>query len=138
MAWMFEKISKERLATAHKDLQIFVEEWVKEDDLVCAEGHRGEKAQNEAFANGFSKYKFPEGKHNKKPSDAVDLYPRNFKKWNIKKDETGTSESVRNWTAFCKRGQAIADKLYAEGKLKKKIRNKGLACGWDYPHWERY
>lgn len=41
--------------------------------VVC--GHRGEAAQNRAFATGFSKVKFPEGKHNKLPSEAFDIYP---------------------------------------------------------------
>lgn len=39
------------------------------------EGHRGETAQNKAFAEGKSKLKWPLGKHNRYPSNAVDVAP---------------------------------------------------------------
>lgn len=39
------------------------------------QGHRGETEQNEAYEKGFSKLKFPHGKHNGKPSLAVDIAP---------------------------------------------------------------
>jgi peptidoglycan L-alanyl-D-glutamate endopeptidase CwlK len=41
--------------------------------IVC--GHRGEQEQNEAYDKGFSKLKFPNSKHNKTPSLAVDVVP---------------------------------------------------------------
>jgi len=44
--------------------------------LIC--GHRGEAEQNEAVRTGHSKVKWPEGKHNKLPSVAVDLRPYPF------------------------------------------------------------
>lgn len=49
--------------------------------VIC--GHRGEEEQNKAFAEGKSKLKFPNSKHNSRPSMAVDLapYPIN---WNDK------------------------------------------------------
>lgn len=41
--------------------------------VVC--GHRSQLAQDEAFANGFSKKEWPNSKHNKRPSKAVDVAP---------------------------------------------------------------
>ena len=41
--------------------------------LVC--GYRPQEEQDKAFENGFSKVKFPYGKHNRYPSIAVDAYP---------------------------------------------------------------
>ncbi len=41
--------------------------------VIC--GHRNEQDQNEAYENGFSTKKFPEGKHNTKPSKAFDIIP---------------------------------------------------------------
>lgn len=41
--------------------------------LIC--GHRGQKEQNEAYDMGFSKVRWPHGKHNRFPSYAVDLQP---------------------------------------------------------------
>ena len=44
-------------------------------DISLIAGHRGEAAQNFAFANGTSKLRWPDGKHNKLPSLAVDFQP---------------------------------------------------------------
>lgn len=41
--------------------------------LIC--GYRDRLTQTEAFENGFSKVQYPDGKHNKIPSLAVDLQP---------------------------------------------------------------
>lgn len=41
--------------------------------VIC--GHRGKEDQDKAFAEKKSKLKFPESKHNKKPSLAVDVVP---------------------------------------------------------------
>jgi len=39
------------------------------------EGFRGKEAQNEYFRTGRSKVEFPNGKHNRKPSEAIDASP---------------------------------------------------------------
>jgi peptidoglycan L-alanyl-D-glutamate endopeptidase CwlK len=39
------------------------------------EGHRGQEAQDKAFAEGKTKLQWPNGKHNALPSKAVDLAP---------------------------------------------------------------
>lgn len=41
--------------------------------VIC--GRRGEAEQNKAFAEKRSKLKYPESKHNKDPSEAVDIVP---------------------------------------------------------------
>lgn len=41
--------------------------------VICT--HRGVEEQNKAFAEGKSKVKFPNSKHNKMPSLAVDVVP---------------------------------------------------------------
>ena len=41
--------------------------------VLC--GHRGEEDQNKAYDSGNSKVKWPNGRHNKKPSIAVDVAP---------------------------------------------------------------
>lgn len=71
----FSKISKERLETCHPDLQKLMNEVIKHYDCTILCGHRGEKEQNTAYTNGFSKLKFPKSKHNKLPSLAVDVLP---------------------------------------------------------------
>lgn len=71
----FSKTSAARLATCHTDLQRVFGEVIKYFDCTIIEGHRGQAAQDAAFAAGKSKLKFPEGKHNKTPSLAVDAAP---------------------------------------------------------------
>ena len=71
----FGKRSKERLETCHSDLQKIFEEVIKHIDCSVLEGHRGKEKQNKHFANGVSKVKYPNGRHNATPSNAVDVTP---------------------------------------------------------------
>ena len=71
----FSKRSKSRLDTCDKRLVKLFEEVVKHYDCTIIEGHRGEERQNEAYRKGNSKVKYPNGKHNKNPSIAVDVAP---------------------------------------------------------------
>ena len=45
--------------------------------LTIIEGHRGQAAQEKAFAEGKTQLHWPNGKHNSLPSMAVDLAPLN-------------------------------------------------------------
>ncbi|MBV5327112.1 MAG: M15 family metallopeptidase [Chlorobium sp.] len=76
----FGKISKEKLATCHPDLQRLMNEAIKYVDFSVTCGYRGQAEQDAAFAAGNSKLKYPQGKHNKTPSEAVDVapYPLNW------------------------------------------------------------
>ncbi len=67
--------SLENLRTCHPDLQKLFEIVVEYFDNTILEGHRGEKAQNAAFAEGKSKLRWPYGNHNAYPSNAVDVIP---------------------------------------------------------------
>lgn len=71
----FSKASKEKLATCHCDLQKLFNEVIKVADCTIIEGHRGKEAQNKAYAEGKSQLKWPQGRHNKIPSEAVDVVP---------------------------------------------------------------
>lgn len=71
----FGKASQEKLATCDPRLQKVFNEVIKHFDCTVIEGHRGEEAQNKAFAEGKSKLKYPQGKHNKIPSLAADVLP---------------------------------------------------------------
>ena len=69
----FGKTSKRRLATCHEDLQEILNEVIKYFDCSVLCGHRGKADQNKAYESGHSKVKWPNGRHNKKPSIAVDV-----------------------------------------------------------------
>lgn len=44
-------------------------------DISLTSGHRDRQEQETLFSNGYSTLKFPDSKHNKKPSLAVDFAP---------------------------------------------------------------
>ena len=71
----FGTVSKKNLASAHPDLQKLFNIIIKTIDCSVTEGHRGEELQNKYFNEGNSKVKFPDGRHNKLPSLAVDVTP---------------------------------------------------------------
>jgi peptidoglycan L-alanyl-D-glutamate endopeptidase CwlK len=71
----FGKRSISRLKTCDQKLQELFYEVVKHFDCSIIEGNRGEERQNKAYADGKSKVKYPNGKHNKFPSVAVDVAP---------------------------------------------------------------
>jgi peptidoglycan LD-endopeptidase CwlK len=67
--------SAKRLATCHPDLQKVMNEAIKGFDFMVLCGYRGEAEQNIAFTTGKSKLRYPNSKHNKVPSLAVDIVP---------------------------------------------------------------
>jgi hypothetical protein len=71
----FGRKSKERLATCDERLQKVFNEVINYVDCSVLEGHRGEREQNKYFAEGKSKVQYPLGRHNAKPSRAVDVVP---------------------------------------------------------------
>jgi len=71
----FGKSSRKRLETCDEKLQMLFNEVIKAFDCSIMVGHRGEDDQNKAYAEGNSQLRWPKGKHNKKPSIAVDVAP---------------------------------------------------------------
>ena len=77
--------SLEKLSTCHPDLKLLFEVVVREFDCSVLCGHRNEENQNEAFRNNRSNVKWPEGKHNTKSSQAVDVVPYPIDWQNLKR-----------------------------------------------------
>ncbi len=71
----FSKKSKGKLETCHKDLQKVFNEVIKHVDCTIIEGHRGEERQNRLYDEGNTKVRYPDGRHNCNPSNAVDVVP---------------------------------------------------------------
>lgn len=71
----FGKRSKKNLSTCHKDLQKVFNEVIKYVDCSVLEGHRSEERQEQLFSEGKTKVHYPKGRHNSKPSRAVDVVP---------------------------------------------------------------
>ena len=71
----FSQKSLDRLFTCDRRLVDICIDAIKIYDFAVICGHRDKSAQDKAFADGFSKLKFPNSKHNQRPSLAVDLAP---------------------------------------------------------------
>ena len=71
----FSALSRERLGTCAEQLQRVFYEVIKHFDCIILEGHRGQALQDLYVAQGKSKVKWPNGKHNSLPSKAVDAIP---------------------------------------------------------------
>ena len=71
----FSKNSMNKLKTCHELLQILMLHVVTHYDCTILEGHRSKEKQDLYFYTGQSKVKWPNGKHNSKPSLAVDVVP---------------------------------------------------------------
>ena len=71
----FGRRSRKNLETCHEDLQELFNEVIKYFDCTVIQGHRGKEEQNKYFDEGKSKVKYPNGRHNANPSNAVDVVP---------------------------------------------------------------
>ena len=71
----FGKKSKERLNTCNERLQKVFNEVIKHVDCSVLEGHREKDRQNKLYEEGKTKVKYPNGRHNRQPSSAVDVTP---------------------------------------------------------------
>ena len=71
----FGKSSKKRLNTCDNKLQKVFNEVIKHVDCSVLEGHREKDRQNKLFEEGKTKVKYPDGRHNRQPSSAVDVTP---------------------------------------------------------------
>ena len=71
----FSNKSNGRLSSCHEDLQRVFNEVIKHVDCSILEGYRNEANQNKYYKQGTTKVKFPNGRHNSKPSRAVDVTP---------------------------------------------------------------
>jgi peptidoglycan L-alanyl-D-glutamate endopeptidase CwlK len=130
----YSKTSEANLKSCHSDLQVIFNEVIKHFDHSILCGHRGENEQNEAFRSGNSKLTYPNSKHNKVPSLAVDAlpFPINWK---------DTNQMI----LFAGYVQGVAMMLHAKGLISHELRWGG---DWnrnhktsderfkDYPHFE--
>ena len=71
----FGKSSKNRLSTCDDRLQKVFNEVIKHVDCSVLEGHRSKDRQNKLYEEEKTKVKYPNGRHNRQPSSAVDVTP---------------------------------------------------------------
>ena len=71
----FGKRSREALKSCDNRLQAVFNEVIKTVDCSVLEGHRGQARQDKFYEEGKSKVKYPDGRHNRLPSRAIDCVP---------------------------------------------------------------
>ncbi len=71
----FGQTSSDRLDTCTENIQKVFYRAVKIYDMSVVWGSRGKETQNKAYSSGHSKLKWPDSKHNKLPSEAIDVIP---------------------------------------------------------------
>ena len=112
----YSKLSKSRLNTCHEDLQKIFNIVILQFDNSILRGHRNKTKQTEVFKAGKSQVEWPNSKHNKSPSMAVDAvpYPVNYK-------------DRERFVYFAGYVMGVADMLCNEGVIK-----HGLRWGGDW------
>lgn len=136
MSYHYGQTSRGKLATCHKDLQKIMNIAIQQMDISILQGYRDEETQNIAYARGQSKLKYPDSKHNKVPSMAVDAAP-----YPIDWDDT---ERFAHMVGIV---QGVARVLYNNGEIEHLVRS---GADWDndndftdhslldWPHLELY
>jgi hypothetical protein len=71
----FGKRSRKALKSCDNRLQLIFNEVIKTVDCSVLEGHRDQARQDKFYEEGKSKVKYPDGRHNRLPSRAVDCVP---------------------------------------------------------------
>lgn len=71
----FSELSIGRLQSCDVRLQILFRKVIENYDCKVLQGHRSKAQQDEYFSVGRSKLRWPNSKHNKYPSLAVDVSP---------------------------------------------------------------
>jgi len=71
----FGQSSKKRLSSCHPKLKKVFNEVIKTVDCSVLEGRRSKVRQNALYEEGKTKVKYPKGRHNSNPSNAVDVVP---------------------------------------------------------------
>ncbi len=121
----FSKRSLENKEQCHEDLQIWLDIIIKYYDCSVICGYRGKDAQDKAYDDTLSDLKFPQSKHNRIPSLAVDVvpYPLDWK-------------DIQSFIKFGNYALGVADTLYDIGRIKHRLRWGGNWKKLDYPHFE--
>lgn len=85
--------SQIRMNSLHPKLKKLMNAVAENTDIMILEGFRDEATQNKYFQAGASKVQWPNGKHNRFPSEAVDVTPCPLN-WNDKQGFIDLSKKV--------------------------------------------
>ena len=114
--YSYSATSRERLESCHPDLQVIWDEVIQWIDCAVFCGHRGEAKQRLAYLENKSKVRWPDSKHNSKPSMAIDSGP-----YFVEIHNTDWDDSLA-FARFAGRIDQIADQLLKAGAISHSIR----------------
>jgi peptidoglycan L-alanyl-D-glutamate endopeptidase CwlK len=85
LTFVFSKRSRQNIDSAHPLLRELARRALAQGilDMTVIEGHRDKTKQDQYYKSGASKLKWPKSKHNKTPSEALDIvpYPLDWSDW---------------------------------------------------------
>jgi len=111
----FSQTSLKKLNTCNQDLITLAKSIIEIHDCTVVTGTRNETLQNHLYDIGKSQLRFPKSKHNKYPSEAIDLVPYLANTTKLTYDKKYT-------LYFAGIVLGVAKMLYENGKMKYKIR----------------
>lgn len=111
----FSNKSQSKLDTCHPDLQLLANEVLRFHDCSVVWGHRNEAEQDLMIKRKVSKLPFPQSKHNRYPSQAMDLVA-------YVPSLGGIVWTIKYSLYFAGYVLATADRLYKEGKMEHRVR----------------
>lgn len=117
--------SIKKLNTCHPDLIRLAMEVDKEYSIQVICGYRGREEQEKAKSTGKSELSWPNSKHNKSPSLAMDIVPDPDKN-----PATIDWVKIADFELMCKKVEEVAKRLGIEIRLGRDFKFK------DYPHVE--
>jgi peptidoglycan L-alanyl-D-glutamate endopeptidase CwlK len=117
--------SLDRLDECHEKLIKLVKRVNEIYPVIVICGHRNKEDQDQCHKEGKSKLEFPNSKHNKKPSMAVDIGPDPDND-----PKTISWSDIKQWEIMCLAIEAAADELDIKIRLGRDFKFK------DYPHVE--
>lgn len=79
MRYPLSTIEEQRLGTCNVAIQTLVLKVIDRWNIAIIFGYRNKADQDKAFAEGKTKLKFPNSKHNSLPSMAIDMVPVELK-----------------------------------------------------------
>lgn len=112
------------LDTLHPDLQALCLTLIRFKDTALIEGHRSNERQQELLDEGKTKLGPGRSKHNRNPSEAVDMLP-----WPFSSDDWNDRNKFHLHAGYV---LAVADQLHSDGVMGRKVRWGG---DWD-KDWE--
>lgn len=122
----FSQKSKDLVSKLMPELQIILNEAIKEYDFTVMDSTRGRAAQELAFKKGNSKAHFGQSAHNYQPAVAVDIapYPVDFNNVQRFKDMAAVVLRIA-------KEKGIPLRWGGDWNM-----DGSTADGWDFPHFE--